>query len=84
MTGLILIEIIAFIAVFYKLVTTNHWTVGKKLMVALSAGIFMETMGLIIGASFGLPLVALPLFKIPKVIVGLTMCYYFYRNGFNG
>jgi hypothetical protein len=81
---LITVEIVAFVAVFYKLVTTNHWTIGKKLMVALSLGIVIEALGVFIASSLGMSIAALAIFKVPKVIVGLCMCYFFYRNGFNG
>jgi hypothetical protein len=41
---ILLVEAILFFLVFYRLITTNHWTIGKKLLVGLTAGILIEIM----------------------------------------
>lgn len=77
---LILIEVLAFLAILYRLVTTNHWTVGKKLLVALVSAILIEGIGTITACAFGLPLAILMLVKVPKLIVSLVMFYFFYQH----
>lgn len=75
-----LIELVMFALVFYRLVTTNHWTIGKKLLVALSAGIIVESSGFIFAMLLSLNPMALLLIKVPKVLVSILMVYFFYRS----
>lgn len=79
---ILLIEIIMFGLVFYRLVTTNHWTIGKKLLVGLSAGILTESVGFVAAMLCTLNPLVLLLVKIPKVLVSLVMVYFFYRHDF--
>jgi ABC-type maltose transport system permease subunit len=76
----LLIEIILFALVFYRLVTTNHWTIGKKLLVGLTAGVITEAAGFIAAMLLNLDPVTLIFVKIPKMIVSGVMVYFFYRN----
>lgn len=80
--AILLVEIIMFGLVFYRLVTTNHWTIGKKLLVGLTAGILTEAVGFIAAMLLSLNPITLVLIKIPKVLVSLIMVYFFYRHDF--
>jgi hypothetical protein len=75
-----LVELIMFGLVFFRLVTTNHWTIGKKLMVALSAGILVETAGFVLAMAASLDPTIVLLIKLPKILVGIAMVYFFYRH----
>jgi hypothetical protein len=77
---ILLTEIILFGLVFYRLVTTNHWTIGKKLLVGLTAGILTEAAGFITAMALNLNPMILILVKIPKIIVSGLMVYFFYEN----
>jgi hypothetical protein len=79
---MLLIEILLFGLVFYRLVTTNHWTIGKKLLVGLSVSILVETIGMLTAMICNLAPLVLVFVKLPIVIVGLLMVYFFYRNDF--
>jgi hypothetical protein len=78
---ILLVEICLFGLVLYRLLTTNHWTIGKKLLVGLVAGILVETVGLVTAMLLNLNPMILILIKIPKVIISGLMVYFFYRNG---
>ena len=78
---ILLVEIISFALVLYRLLTTNHWTIGKKLLVGLVSGVLVETLGLIVAMICNLNPVTLILVKIPKIIISGLMVYFFYRNG---
>ena len=80
--AILLVEIIMFGLVFYRLVTTNHWTIGKKLLVGLTAGILAESAGFVAAMLFSLNPIMLLLIKIPKMLVSLVMVYFFYRHDF--
>lgn len=77
---ILLVELILFALVFLRLITTNHWTIGKKLLVGLSSGILVETGGLFAAMLLNLNPITLILVKIPKIIVSGLMVYFFYRN----
>ncbi|MDD3412544.1 MAG: hypothetical protein PHY47_00935 [Lachnospiraceae bacterium] len=72
--------IAAFGAVFYKLVTTNHWTIGKKLLVCLVASLLVELVGKLIILAFAFPVVMVSLLQIPVIFIGTLMAYFFYRK----
>lgn len=74
-------EIMSFMLVLYRLLTTNHWTIGKKLLVGLVSGILVETLGLVAAMVYNLDPMTFILIKIPKIIVSCLMVYFFYRNG---
>lgn len=80
--AILLVEIIMFGLVFYRLVTTNHWTIGKKLLVGLTAGILTESAGFIAAMLLSLNPITLLLIKVPKMLVSLVMVYFFYRHDF--
>lgn len=80
--AILLVEIIMFGLVFYRLVTTNHWTIGKKLLVGLTAGILAESTGFIAAMLLSLNPITLLLIKVPKMLVSLVMVYFFYRHDF--
>lgn len=82
MIELITIKLIAFLAIFYKLVVTNHWSTGKKLLVALSAGLVIESTGTIACTALGLGPLCAMLTMIPLTAVAVSMCYMFYRKDF--
>jgi hypothetical protein len=77
---ILIVEIFLFGLVFYRLVTTNHWTIGKKLLVGLSAGILVEGLGFIAAMLFSSNPMTLVFIKIPKMICGAIMVYFFYRH----
>ena len=78
--AILLVEIIMFGLVFYRLVTTNHWTIGKKLLVGLTAGILTESCGFIAAMLLNLNPVTLIYVKVPKIIASGLMVYFFYKN----
>jgi hypothetical protein len=78
---ILFVEIIIFLLVLFRLLTTNHWTIGKKLLVGLVSGVLVEGLGLLIAMICNLNPVTLILVKIPKIIISGLMVYYFYRNG---
>ena len=80
MLFVILFELFFFALVLYKLVTTNHWSVGKKLLVALIAGIIVESLGFLLALYLSVPILAVSIIKVPKIVVGIIMTYYFYRH----
>lgn len=80
MSFIIVTELILFALVFYKLVTTNHWSIGKKLLVALTAGLMVESGGLLLAIALKLPVLTISIIKIPKMVIALIMTYYFYRH----
>lgn len=77
---ILLIEMFLFGLVFHRLVTTNHWTLGKKLLVSLVAGILTEAFGFLVAMTLSLDPVVLIFIKIPKIIVSGLMVYFFYKN----
>lgn len=78
---ILLIELFLFGLVFYRLVTTNHWTIGKKLLVGLVAGVIVESAGMMLAMICSLDPITLVYIKIPKVIISSLLVYFFYRNG---
>lgn len=64
--------------VLYRLLTTNHWTTGKKLLVVLVFSIMMHYSMLIFSLTEVLPLV-LKWTSVPVSAVGLVMVSLFYR-----
>jgi hypothetical protein len=78
--GLLLVQFILFGLVLYRLVTTNHWTIGKKLLVGLTGTILLEVFGFICAIAFQFSLFTLIFINIPKVIMSAIMVYYFYRS----
>jgi len=78
--AILLIEIMLFALVFYRLVTTNHWTIGKKLLVGLTAGLVTESSGFIAAMLLNLNPITLTFIKIPKIVISGLMVYFFYRN----
>lgn len=77
---ILLIELFLFALVFYRLVTTNHWTIGKKLLVGLTAGVITEALGFITAMVLSLNPITLIYVKVPKIIVSGLMVYFFYKN----
>lgn len=77
---ILLIEMFLFGLVFYRLITTNHWTLGKKLLVSLVAGILTEVFGFLIAMALSLDPVILIFIKIPKIVVSGLMVYFFYKH----
>ena len=77
---ILLIETVLFFLVFYRLMTTNHWTIGKKLLVGLTAGILIETTGLMTAMLFSLTPILVIFLKIPKITVSALMVYFFYKK----
>lgn len=78
---IIITELIAFIAIFYRLVTTNHWSTGKKLLVLLTGSIIIKDIGLFIALSAPFSILAIAT-SVPILIVGVIMCAMFYGNDF--
>lgn len=78
---ILMVGIAAFLAVLYKLVTTNHWTIGKKLLVCLVSAIVIGLIGklAIIALAITAPSVGM-LIQLPVVCVGLLMAYFFYKK----
>lgn len=77
---LLLLQIVLFSLVFYKLVTTNHWTIGKKLLVALVGAIILETMSFILISSFALAATYIAYTALPKALVGTVMVYFIWKD----
>ena len=77
---ILLLEIFLFGLVFFRLVTTNHWTLGKKLLVGLVAGILIECSGFIAAMILSLDPIALIFIKVPKVMASGLMVCFFYKN----
>jgi hypothetical protein len=73
-------QIVLFGLVFYRLVTTNHWTLGKKLLVALVGSILFQTVSLILLMVFMPSLILLNIILLPEMIVAGVMTYFFYKN----
>lgn len=78
--AILLMQIVLFGLVFYRLVTTNHWTLGKKLLVALVGSILFRVVTLILLMAFMPSLVLLNLILIPELIVAGFMTFFFYKN----
>jgi hypothetical protein len=77
---ILLLEIFLFGLVFFRLMTTNHWTLGKKLLVGLVAAILTECSGFIVAMILSLDPIALIFIKIPKVMASGLMVCFFYKN----
>lgn len=76
----LLVEAILFSLIFYRLVTTNHWTIGKKLLVSLVGSILFEVTGFVIAMFLHLDPISLFFIKMPKLIASSLMVYFFYKN----
>lgn len=64
--------------IFYKLVTTNHWTVGKKLMVLLTGSLFIcmaNNLGYALGL-IGIPGIALGMTPFIATLVLMVAVFY--------
>jgi hypothetical protein len=77
---ILLVEAILFSLIFYRLVTTNHWTIGKKLLVSLVGAILFEVTGFVFAMILNLDPISLFFIKIPKLIASTLMVYFFYKN----
>lgn len=75
-----ILGIAVFAAVLFKLVTTNHWTIGKKLLVCLTIGMLIELVGKLMIAMFLLPVAMYAIVQAPQILVGALMAYFFYRK----
>lgn len=73
---LLLLQIVLFSLVFYRLVTTNHWTLGKKLLVGLVGSLLFQVTGFVCIAAFSLPVFFIPWMTIPLTAMALSMVYY--------
>lgn len=82
MVTLIIIKLVAFLAVLYKLVVTNHWSTGKKLLVGLTSALITEGAGLLVNSFISLPFYVLLGTSIPTAIIAVIMCYKFYESDF--
>ena len=78
--AILLMQIVLFGLVFYRLVTTNHWTLGKKLLVALVGSILFQTVSLVSLMVFMPSLILLNIILLPEMIVAGVMTYFFYKN----
>ena len=81
---LTVLNIIFFSLIFYRLITTNTWTTGKKLLVGLVGGVILDTsMDLMVLLHFfPLELWALSLIHLPLTVVGSVMVYLMYKRLF--
>jgi hypothetical protein len=77
---LLLAQVVLFALVFYRLVTTNHWTIGKKLLVGLTGSIIFEVTSFICIMVWNLSPAILVFVPIPKLVVSAIMVYFFYRS----
>lgn len=78
--AILLTQIVLFGLVFYRLVTTNHWTLGKKLLVALVGSILFQVVALALTVAFMPSLILINLTMLPQTIVAGIMTYFFYKN----
>lgn len=73
---LLFIQVILFGLIFYRLVTTNHWTLGKKLLVCLVGAILIELVSFVCIGTLSLFIWMMPFITIPKLLIGAVMVYF--------
>lgn len=73
---LLLLQIVLFSLVFYRLMTTNHWTLGKKLLVGLVGSLLFQVTGFVCIAAFSLSVILIAWMTLPLTIMASVMVYF--------
>jgi len=77
------LNLIIYALITFRLITTNHWTTGKKLLVAIvGAMVWFQGMmlALVLTKCLIIPLSAFLLSSVPLTIAGLITVWAIYRR----